>query len=97
MVDRQKAEVVVNYCKANVYFSTIKNLEQFIWGLLDYFESPELVLSHFKSMTNWLNANPNRHKKNYARFALNWLNREKAGFDARRAFERVCSGITKSV
>ena len=97
MENRQQAEKIVTYCKNNHYFSNIKNLERFIWNLVDCFGDGDLILNCLKKMTCWLDANPNRQKKNYAKFVLNWLNRDKASFEARKAFHAAVAGIGRAV
>lgn len=40
------------------------------------------VIEHItKRMVAWLDANPNRAKKNYKRFIQNWLSRQQGGYE----------------
>ena len=36
--------------------------------------APLDVMRELEKMVQWLDANPKRHKKNYYRFVINWLN-----------------------
>jgi len=50
------------------------------WRLLEWEQTyaPLDVRNELLKMKMWLEANPRRRKKNYARFVVNWLNKEAA-------------------
>ena len=65
------------------------------WKLLEWQQAyPSLnIEGELQRMKQWLDANPRRRKKNYARFCVNWLNKESAKVESQaaqvRAYARV--------
>lgn len=51
-------------------------------AILQAFPEPQFVISEIKKMLAWEAANPSNKKKNFSRFATNWLTRS---WDSRRA------------
>ncbi len=84
-----------DYCKENPYFKNIKNLPVVLKSIAERFGNNGPVLKELKTMTTWLAANPNREKKNYARFMVNWLNRVVEADKNRKAIGTLISGIGK--
>ena len=68
--------VISEYLKNNQYFKTIKDIDLFSRKIFDTYHKNCSVIDELKKMDVWLIANPNRHKKNYARFIVNWLNKK---------------------
>jgi len=66
---------IANFLRQNSFFSSIKNINLFAEKIYNVYHSRCDVLGELKKMDVWLVANPNRQKKNYARFIVNWLNR----------------------
>lgn len=50
------------------------------WRLMEWEQaySPLNVAGELQKMKLWLDANPKRHKRNYQRFIVNWLNKAHA-------------------
>jgi len=67
--------MIANFLRQNSFFSSIKNIDLFAEKIYTVYHSYCDVLAELKKMDVWLVANPNRQKKNYARFVVNWLNR----------------------
>jgi len=68
--------VIAEYLKNNQYFKTIKDIDLFSRKIFDTYHKNCSVIDELKKMDVWLIANPTRHKKNYARFIVNWLNKK---------------------
>lgn len=73
---------LLEYCKFNKYFSTIKNLEEYLQALIDVYKNEDRLSYEFKKMNLWLIANPNREKKNYKRFINSWLSKQESQMQA---------------
>src|ERR1700690_2607917 len=65
------------------------------WRILEWERdyAPLNVRQELVLMNNWLEANPRRRKKNYARFIINWLNKSYASVAAAQVASRAYARV----
>lgn len=66
---------IENYLSKSEYFKKIKDIKAFAEKIYNAYRMNTDIVRELQKMEAWLYANPNRLKKNYARFIVNWLNR----------------------
>lgn len=81
-------ERVRRFLKNDVYLSGIKDLEKFSERLYETYHRRSDIISELRKMSFWLDCNPQRRKKNYARFICNWMNKKTGGYKNGKEFFR---------
>ena len=67
---------IVKELKSEENFSAIKDIEKFSEKLYNCYYAKCDIVSEIRKAGIWIEANPNRRKKNYKRFLANWFARK---------------------